>query len=179
MHTKKLTQDQKRFKKFLKDNGCFGLFKKALYADRKFTFTQWCNDQLLYNLPLDKMIFIGGAFDWSKQWPFFKFWSNLDRTYRFSLCPFKIGDKVIYKDVLGEITNISLRCDQKEFLLSLEAVDNPEMSCTAEASFCELWNGEKFDSSDALYLAELDSALTMYQIAGITDAHIGDGVIKY
>lgn len=95
---------------------------------------------------------------------------------------FKEGDIVVYDEVVARVKSISTMAgDPDRFLCSLEAVHNSEMSCTVEDSRCEKYEGDTddFDDSDRLREADINSSLIMHQVASMTDAHIGDGVIKY
>lgn len=95
---------------------------------------------------------------------------------------FKEGDIVVYDEVVARVERVSPMAGAPDrFLCSLEAVHNSEMSCTVEDFRCEKYDGDTddFDDSDRLREADIDSSLIMHQVASMTDAHIGDGVIKY
>lgn len=95
---------------------------------------------------------------------------------------FKKGDIVVYDGVVATVEGVSPMAGAPDrFLCSLQSIHNPEMSCTIEDFRCEKYESDTddFDDSDRLREADLDGSLIMHQVASMTDAHIGDGVIKY
>ena len=88
----------------------------------------------------------------------------------------------MYDGVVATVEGVSPTAgDPDRFLCSLQSIHNSEMSCAVEDFRCEKYEGDTddFDDSDRLREADIDSSLIMHQVASMTDAHIGDGVIKY
>lgn len=86
-------------------------------------------------------------------------------------CGFKIGDKVIYKGLIGVVEDIQPVFNYKYWLLDLVSEIDPEMSCTAQDSECELYEGQEIDQHDAYGAAKFESDLTMRVVDKLTDKY--------
>lgn len=91
---------------------------------------------------------------------------------------FKVGDKVIYQGVLAKVLRVDEYPDGGH-CYSLEAVNNSEMTCTANEKDCELSVDNDFDDSEALEAAQYHSDLVLGMVDSITDKYLGDGSYGY
>src|SRR6478609_6912882 len=86
----------------------------------------------------------------------------------------KVGDRVVYKNVVANVDRISTVFSGEYRLLSLTAIEDEEMTCTAKESECEIYSVLTFDEeaqADALSDARFESAIIQRQVGNLTDKH--------
>lgn len=95
-----------------------------------------------------------------------------------SPCKFKVGDQVIYRNLVANVDRISPVWNFKFWLLSLTSVEDEEMTCTAKESDCEIYAEINFDtdaSNEALLTARLESKRVQNIAGNLTDKYFRDG----
>lgn len=88
---------------------------------------------------------------------------------------FKIGDKVIYKGLIGRVEELTESAAGRLPMLSLISESDPELSCSAMESECELYDGQEVDEGRSLLEAQLSSARIKNIAENLTDKYFRDG----
>lgn len=89
----------------------------------------------------------------------------------------KVGDKVIYRDILAEVESIEETIYGDATLL-LVSVDDPELTCTALKMECQIYDEEIYNpdvNDEAIKDARFNSRMTMKMVDNLTDKHFRDG----
>ena len=87
---------------------------------------------------------------------------------------FEIGQKVIYKGLIGIIESKSNYVNGKP-CYGLVAEENEELSCTADEEECELYTDQEINQSEALFAADMSSIAIMGTVGKLTDKYFRDG----
>lgn len=93
-------------------------------------------------------------------------------------CKFKVGDQVVYRNLVANIDRISPVFSYEYWLLCLTSVEDEEMTCTAKESDCEIYAEITFDpelSEIALTDARFESKRLQRLGESLTDKYFRDG----